>query len=354
MGAITVLLTCTGGVISPSHIQSLKSNPENRSIRVIGTDVTVPCIGQCLADNFYQVPFGTHPEYLEKILSICSKESVDVIFPASHEEALVLAKNEQVFKKNGIMLAISKIDVLEKAFNKKTAYQILKDNCLPCPEFRAVKSLSEFEVAAKDLGIGKKKIVMKPVISRGGRGARILTKEDITARLLNDKPGYLETNYDEIIRTLSNVEKELFPELLLMEYLPGQIYSVDFLAKNGNALIIVPKIRIFGNASQTIVGRVKKNLQIEEMVKKISKVFGFDYNINIELACNAEGLALPFDFNPRIAASTAFCSAAGANLIYYALKIALGESLPEVKITDGVVMLRYFKEEYLYPVGGVI
>ena len=351
MRATTVLLTCTGGVISPSHIQSLKSNPENRTIKVVGTDTTTPCIGQCLADKFYQVPLGTQPGYTEKILEICLKESVDVIFPVSHEEALALVKNEQVFKKNGIVLAISKADVLEKTFNKKIAYQTLKSSGLPCPQFRVVNSLSEFEEAAIELGIDRTKIVMKPVISRGGRGARILTKEKITAYLLNEKPGYLETSYDETVRTLSNIDQEAFPELILMEYLPGKIYSVDFLSKDGKALIIVPKIRIYGNPSQTIVGAVEKNEYVNGMIEKISQLFGFDYNVNVELGCNIDGLPLPFDFNPRIAASTAFCSAAGANLIYYALKMALGEQVPKVEVKDNVIMIRYYKEQYLYPGG---
>ncbi len=351
MRAATVLLTCTGGVISPSHIQSLKTNPENRAIKIVGTDTTTPCIGQCLADKFYQVPFGTQPDYVEKILEICQKESVDVIFPASHEEAMALTKNEQIFTKNGIVLAISKADVLENTFNKKNAYQAIKNYGLPCPKFIVAKNLSEFEAAADELEIDCKKIVMKPVISRGGRGARILTKEKTIAQLLNEKPGYLETNYDETVRALNSINQEVFPELILMEYLPGKIYSVDFLSKNGQALIIVPKIRIQGNPSQTIVGAVEKNDYVNEQIEKISRLFGFDYNVNIEFGCNADGLPLPFDFNPRIAASTAFCSAAGANLIYYALKMALGEQVPKVEVTNNVIMIRYYKEQYLYPGG---
>jgi carbamoyl-phosphate synthase large subunit len=348
----TVLLTCTGGVISPSHIHSLKANPDSRPVKVIGTDTTVPCIGQHFADKFYRVPMGDSPDYSERILDICSKESVDVVFPASHEEGLALAKNRKIFNEKGIKIAISKFEVLEKAFNKKYAYETLKDAGLPYPEFRIVKSLSEFETASAELGIGEKKIVMKPLLSRGGRGARILTKESLVNRLLNDKPGYLETSYDETVRALSSIDSQLFPELILMEYLPGQIYSVDFLARNGKALIIVPKMRIFGNASQTIVGAVRKDKHLEDMIGEISQIFGFDYNINIELACNSEGVPLPFDFNPRIAASVAFCSAAGANLIYYALKMALGEDVPDVRVKDNVLMLRYFQERYVYSGGG--
>ncbi len=351
MRGATVLLTCTGGVISPSHIQSLKVNPENRPIKIVGVDSTSPCIGQCFADKFYQVPFGTQPDYVEQILDICQKESVDVVFPASHEEGLVLAKKEQVFEKNGIKLAISKADVLEKTFNKKIAYQTIKTHGLPCPEFRVANNLSEFEAAADELGINHRKIVMKPVLSRGGRGARILTKEKLVNRILNEKPGFLETSYDETIRALSSIEQEVFPEMILMEYLPGKIFSVDFLSKNGKALIIVPKVRIYGNPSQTIVGAVEKNDYINRQIEKLSQLFGFDYTVNIEMACNVEGLPLPFDLNPRIAASTAFCSAAGANLIYYALKMALGEPVPKVEVKDKVIMIRYYKEQYLYPGG---
>ena len=102
--------------------------------------------------------------------------------------------------------------------------------------------------------------------------------------MLSEKAGYLDANYDEVVQTLAELGDEQFPELVLMEYLPGIIYSVDFLAKNGRALIIVPKVRLVGNASQTIVGVVRRDAVIEESVASISEVFGFDYNVNIEMA----------------------------------------------------------------------
>jgi carbamoyl-phosphate synthase large subunit len=344
---VTVLLTCTGGVISPSQIDSFRRNPENRPVRIVGTDIIVPCIGQYLTDKFYQVPPASSAEYVEKLAAICTKESVDVIFPASHEEALILTDKREFFKNIGTVIAVSKREVLETAFNKTLAYQQLKKHGLPCPEFYVAKNITEFGDAAARLGIDHKKVVMKPVLTRGGRGARILTKENMSDYLLNQKPGYLEASYDEIVRALSDLRDEDFPELILMEYLPGTIYSVDFLAKDGKAIITVPKIRIYGNPSQTLVGMVKRDPFVEDTIGRISEAFGFDYTINIEMKCNDEGKPLPFDFNPRIAASTAFCTAAGANLIYYALKMALGEQIPHVEIRDKVMMIRYHKELYV-------
>ena len=145
---VTVLLTCTGGVISPSHIGSLRANPDARPLKIIATDATVPCVGQYLADKFYQVPFGTSPDYLSRMLDICRHESVDVLFPASHEEALTLTKHRVAFTEIGTVIAASRFEVLEASFNKQLAYQKLKDCDLPCPEFRAVKSIDEFKAAA--------------------------------------------------------------------------------------------------------------------------------------------------------------------------------------------------------------
>ena len=350
---MTVLITCCGGVISPSQIDSLRVNPDSRKVRIVGTDMIVPCSGQYLTDKFYQVPYGTAPEYVERLMDICSRESVDVVFPASHEEALTLVKNCKVFEDIGTVIAVSRPEVLELAFDKKQAYQRLKDEGLPCPDFRTVRNLRQFEDAAAELGIGERKLVMKPVLTRGGRGARILGKQSTVQSLLNQKPGYLDANYDEIVRTLAELDDKHFPELILMEYLPGTTFSVDFLAKNGKALIVVPKVRIVGTPSQTIVGQVRRNPVVEEMIGKISEAFGFDYTINIEMGCNEEGTPLPFDFNPRIAASVAFCTAAGANLIYFALKMALGESVPQVEVKDKVMMFRYFKELYVSGDSGV-
>lgn len=281
------------------------------------------------------------------MFDICSKELVDVVFPASHEEALALTKRRNFFEGSGIKIATSKYDVLEEAYDKKKAYMKLARNGLPCPEFYSVKNIKEFEDAAAKLGIERKKIVMKPSLARGGRGTRILTKENTVKYLLDCKPGFLEANYDETLRALRTISSEDFPEIILMEYLPGTLYSIDFLAKGGEPLAIIPKMRIVGNPSQTLVGKVIRDESIEKSIREISRLFRFDYNVNIEMGCNEEGVALPYDINPRIASSTGFCTAAGANLIYYALKMALGEDIPKIEFKDNVMMLRYFEEFYV-------
>jgi predicted ATP-grasp superfamily ATP-dependent carboligase len=55
-----------------------------------------------------------------------------------------------------------------------------------------------------------------------------------------------------------------------------------------------------------------------------------------------------YDINPRGGTSLILCAAAGANIAYYAVKMALGEEIPRVPVRDGVQMLRYYKEYFRY------
>ena len=43
------------------------------------------------------------------------------------------------------------------------------------------------------------------------------------------------------------------------------------------------------------------------------------------------------------------CAAAGANIAYYAVKMALGEEIPRVQVKNHVRMLRYYREFFRSP-----
>jgi hypothetical protein len=147
-----------------------------------------------------------------------------------------------------------------------------------------VKTFGEFEEAVSKLDIDSRKVVMKTLVFRGGRGTRFLTKESIVGLLLNEKPGFRVQNYGVVCQMLRSLDEAHFTELVLMEYSLGTIVNADFLAKGGRALIVAPKIRVFGNASQTLVGRVPCDPVVEESIARIFEAFGFDYNANIEMA----------------------------------------------------------------------
>lgn len=75
------------------------------------------------------------------------------------------------------------------------------------------------------MGYPDNKVVIKPWLSNGLRGLRIITKDVLSLdKFLNEKPSGLEINLRSLLEVLQQVR---FPELLVEEYLPGDEYTVD-------------------------------------------------------------------------------------------------------------------------------
>jgi len=82
------------------------------------------------------------------------------------------------------------------------------------------------------------------------------------------------------------------------------------------------------------------------MAAMACKAFKFSYMQNYEMKLNIQGRPIIYDINPRGGASVALCSAAGANIAYFAVKMAIGEKIPDVKIKDKLKMIRFYNERY--------
>lgn len=344
MKDITVLLTCAGGLESIGKIDSLKAVKE-RDIKIIGTDIKKDAPGKYIVDKYYTVPPGNSPMYVKKILDISKKDDVDVILPASQTEILPLSKNKKLFEDIGTVIACSNYKSIKISVDKGLLYKFLKENKLPHPDFSLPKTLKDLKNAVYKLGYPEKPVVIKPRISTGGRGFRII-KKDINRRdlFLKYKPA------DNIYTTIQDIETifpSKIPNLIVSEYLPGKEYSVDILSKCGKPLIIVPRVRIETTLGISTVNIVENNPNLEKLITDIVELFNFDYNVNIQLKTSENGYIKPYEINPRISGTIAACTGMGANLIYFAVKMALNERIPKVKIKYGIKMMRYWKEMFV-------
>ena len=145
---------------------------------------------------------------------------------------------------------------------------------------------------------------------------------------------------------LSPLKADKFIQLLAMEHLPGTYYSVDVLSENGRIIYAIPKIRIVGTASNTTIGQVDMNPDTIDLARQACKAFNFSYLQNYEMKLNSEGQPRIYDINPRGGASLALCAAAGVNIAYYAVKMAVGEDIPQATIKDKMKMIRFYDEYY--------
>lgn len=347
MRDITVLLTSVGGPISSSYVNCLKTVKE-RTIKVIGVDASSENSGPFIVDAFEQAPaISDEGAYVRAMLETSKKHRVDAIVPTSELESMALAKNRDTFESMGTKLICPDYDTIKLTSDKFRFCSVLQENNLPFPVIYSVKTLAEFKQAARQLGYPEKAIIMKPAFGIGSRGVRILDEQKNRKDVLfNEKP---ESN---IFTVMEDIEKILqdnnFPELVVSEYLPKGIeYSVDLLARDGEMLLAAPKLRMKKIVGLSLNGVIDRNEEVERLCREMCKVFKLSYNNNIQFRQRENNSYVPFEINPRIAASISLAAAAGANLLYFGVKLGLKEEIPKVEIKNQTKMFRHLNEVFV-------
>lgn len=343
---LTVIVTAAGAPGAPGIIKSLRLNGERR-IRIIGTDMNPEAVGLSMADKAYVVPPGTSEKFIPAMLRIAEKEKADAILPLATYELMPFSKNRKKFENIGTKVLVSEPKPLEAANDKAKLLKFLKKEGIPTPDFIIAKNLKEFMRAVHKLGYPEKEVCFKPHISKGSRGFRILKEGmDELDLLLNYKPeqaGFYST-LERITAQLEDANP--FPELVVMEYLPGKEYSVDILADKGKSLATVPRLREAIKLGICFIGKVENNLEVKKIAEKIVSSLKLDYNINLQLKYSADKVPKILEINPRVSGTIVMCTGAGVNLPYLAIKLALGERIPKITPKYGTKMIRYWEEVY--------
>jgi carbamoyl-phosphate synthase large subunit len=217
-------LTGVGAPGTKGTLYALKQNQDKVRIRITGVDMKEDVIGRYWANKFYQVPAPESDEYVERINKICAKESIDVIIPQTTRETAALSKN---LSRINSKITVSDASAIKKANNKYELMKLCRDLEIPCPDFFIAKSVDELNQLAHELGYPQKPVVVKPQVSFGSRGFRVLregTSWD-TKRFLTEKPNSTEITLEELSKILERDTS--FPELLVTQFLPGSEYTVD-------------------------------------------------------------------------------------------------------------------------------
>lgn len=340
MKEITVLITACGNVYMPGTCKAIKENGE-RPIRLIGADMNRDDTILQMCDAYYQVPRGNDPKYVEVLLEICQKEQVDVVIPIMSVELEVLAANQARFREIGTTVSVSSLDSLKIANNKLALFAYLKQQGLPCPQYIPVNSVEDVDKAVAAIGCP---VVFKTNEGSGSRGMRIIdprkSRFDI---LFHEKPNSCYTTLDEFKQTLREGD---MPQMHAMEYLPGEEYTVDLLAENGVVKYAMCRRGLNVQSSIILDGIVEDEPEITSMCAAVAQRLKLTGNIGFDLKKRANGEAVIMECNPRATAGVSEFAASGVNLLYLCIKQCLGEELPQITPTYGVIMRRRYMEMY--------
>ncbi len=284
--------------------------------------------------------------YVKSLIELCEKNNIHAILPLVTKELIPLANHKETFEKKGIRVLVSSASSLEIANDKSKTYQFLEWRGIPVPEYRVIETLDQFTNAVKELGFPEKEICFKPSASNGSRGFRILSKKVNELDLLfNYKPsaGYLQI--EDAHRILSSGN---FPELLLTEFLPGEEYSVDCLAHNGETLIMIPRLRKKMINGISVEGEIVQDHLILEYCRNIIFALKLHGNIGIQIKRSANGIPLLLEINPRVQGTISACLGAGVNLPVLAVKKEMGIPIDpsDMNVQWGTKFSRYWEEVF--------
>lgn len=335
----------TGGG-APGAAGILKCLAAEKNFKVTVADANPEVVGKYLSENFETVPAGDDPDFIEKVLTICRKNKIDIILPLVTRELLPFSINKDVFEKQGVKIPVSPAESIEIANNKSSLYEFLQWRGIAVPEFRIVETADQFAKAVRELGYPHNPVCFKPSVSNGSRGFRILdNKIDETDILFYQKPGSAYINYDEAMKILS---AKKFPQLLVSEFLTGDEYSVDCLANKGEMIIAVPRLRKKIVSGISVAGTFVNNSSIIDYCRKIIQELKLHGNIGIQVKASGKNEFLLLEINPRVQGTISAGLGAGINLPLLAIKQELGEpvSVNEINLKWGTEFYRHWEEVF--------
>lgn len=340
---INILMTGAGAPGAPGILKCLQFDPR---FEIIMADANPDALGRRLHAEFETIPYAKEKSFVEQLLLVCKKRNIHIVLPLVTKELVPLARHKKQFEEQGTKVLVSNVDSLDVANNKSRLYQFLEWRGISVPDYRIVETVDQFKTATQELGYPHKRVCFKPSASNGSRGFRILANDiDEHNLLFNEKPTSTFMSFNDAVRILS---AKPFPELLVTEYLPGEEYSVDCLANQGESKLIVPRLRKRMINGISVEGKFVKEETIIDYSSKIIEGLHLHGNIGIQVKKSSKGKFLIIEINPRVQGTIVAGLGAGVNLPVLAIKQELG--LPatdeELQVKWGIKFSRYWNEVF--------
>ena len=321
---LRLLVTGAGAPGIKGTLHALRRNPDGRAVHVVGVDLDEHAVGRYLADGFHAVPPPESPGYLDVLRDVCRRERIDLVLPQTTREIAALSQNRDELAEDGIRVMVSDAVAVETANDKGAVLRVFESLGLPVPAYRVANSESDLAEAAEALGYPERPVAVKPPVSNGMRGLRILREGAWDARrFLEEKPSGVEISLDDLVKILRRGDE--WPTLLVTEFLPGLEYSVD--AFRGERLAVAlprRRDRIRSGISFTTT-LLPERADLAEQTLRAAEALGLRYAFGFQFKEDAAGVPKVLECNPRIQGTMAASLFGGFNPIWLGVCEALGD-----------------------------
>lgn len=334
------------GAGAPGAAGIIKCLKQDKNIHLILADASEEPVGKYLSGNFYQIPKADDDDFIPAIRSICLKENIKILMPLVTRELFSLSENKDEFRTIGVHVLVSDETALSVANDKGRLYQHLEQYGISVPKYKIVNTWEEFLEGLIVLDYPNQKVCFKPCVSNGSRGFRIIDPAiDEFHLLFKEKPN---NTFIPLEKLRSILEGNKFPTLLLSEYLPGPEFSIDCLAKNGEPVVIVPRIRTRMKEGISVAGEFIYHKEIIKYCEQVIKSLHVHGNIGIQVKQAEDGTYKILEINPRVQGTISAGLGAGINLPLLAVHQELNIPIEEhdTQVIWGTKFIRFWEEVF--------
>jgi len=253
------------------------------------------------------------PTYIDYIIDVCNKENIALVVPTIDTDLLLLSeKKSYIESKTKSRVLISSEEVVKICRDKTKTQKFLEDNNFKVPRMYTSEEL--------------KGDIEFPLFIKPKSGS-----SSINAFKVNNK------------KELS-IYMDIIQDPIVQEFIEGEEYTVDvFLDFEGNVITIVPRLRIATRGGEISKGKIIKDREIINDIKRLMKVLKPIGHITVQLMKTQRGIEY-IEINPRFGGGAPMSIQSGADSCENLYRLMMGEKLEyNENYRENIMFLRFDK-----------
>lgn len=292
---------------------------------IVTADISKTAPATYFGDKNYTIPKIGDDGYIEAVINICNKENIMLVIPTIDTELKILSENKKLIEKEtNAKILISDKKVIDICINKKNTNKFFEENGFGIP-----KEIKNSDIENRNY---KFPLFIKPIDG----------SSSINAFKVNNEKQLL-------------FFKDYIDNPIIQEFIEGTEYTIDaFIDFDGNPITIVPRERIATRAGEISKGKIVKDRELINEVKKVIEVLKPIGHITFQCMKAKDGIKF-IEINPRFGGGAPMSIKAGANSPLNLYRLLLNEKLTyNEDFNENILALRFDDSIFLNNDGELI
>jgi carbamoyl-phosphate synthase large subunit len=252
-------------------VQSFQKAAKRLNIKskVVAGDCSETAPAIYFADKKAILPRINEDNYIEEIINVCKREVIRLVIPTIDTDLLLLSEErKRIESESGAVVLISSTEVVSICRDKINTQKFLEEN-----GFKIPKMYSEEELHSENLQF--------PLFIKPKSGSSSINTFKVN-------------NLEEL-----DTYKSLIKEPIVQDFMEGKEFTVDvFLDFGGNLISVVPRLRMATRSGEISKGKIIKDREIIEDIKRLVEVLKPIGHITVQLMKTNKGIEY-IETNPR-------------------------------------------------------